>query len=114
SYLEVPHFDDQDNKQAFADLVEEIRSGEVDTLIIIGANPVHSAPADLDFKKALSNVSTVISLSDYVDETAVNSFWHVNRAHFLEAWGDGYSFGGARSVIQPQIQPLHNGISEIE
>lgn len=36
------------------------------------------------------------------------------RAHYLEAWGDGYSFGGARAVIQPQIQPLHDSLSEIE
>ncbi len=42
------------------------------------------------------------------------SNWHVNRAHYLESWGDGYSYSGARSIIQPQIEPLFSGISEIE
>ncbi|HBQ61234.1 MAG TPA: hypothetical protein DD671_16855, partial [Balneolaceae bacterium] len=66
------------------------------------------------FENALTNVETVVNLSDYVDETSKKTTWHVNRAHFLEAWGDGFSYGGARSVIQPQIQPLHDGLSEIE
>lgn len=114
SYLEVPHFDNQNNKQAFAALVDEMNAGSVDTVVIIGANPVFTAPASLNFSGALSKVSTVINLSEYVDETALSSFWHINRAHFLETWGDGYSFNGTRSVIQPQIQPLHGGISEIE
>lgn len=113
-YFEVPHFDDQNNREAFNSLVTEINEGGIDTLVIVGANPVFTAPADLGFGEALSKVSTVINLSEYVDETAKRSFWHINRAHYLEAWGDGYSFTGARSVIQPQIQPLFNGISEIE
>lgn len=114
NYLEVPHFDDQNNHQALSDVVAEMKAGNIDTVVMVGVNPVHTAPADLDFENALTNVETVVNLSDYVDETAKKTTWHVNRAHFLEAWGDGYSYGGARSVIQPQIQPLHNGLSEVE
>ncbi|MTI88917.1 MAG: 4Fe-4S dicluster domain-containing protein [Balneolaceae bacterium] len=114
SYLEVPHVDEQNNSEAFAEAVSAMQSGSVDTVVLVGANPVYNAPADLEFEKALAKVGTVVSLSDYVDETSAKASWHVNRAHFLEAWGDGHSCGGVRSVIQPQIQPLHNGISEIE
>ena len=56
----------------------------------------------------------MIHLSNYNDETTKKASWHLSRAHFLEAWGDGYSFGVARSVVQPQIQPLHDSMSEIE
>ncbi|MFN1835316.1 TAT-variant-translocated molybdopterin oxidoreductase [Balneola sp. MJW-20] len=114
SYLEVPHIDDQYNAEVMAEAVASMASGSVDTVVLVGTNPVFTAPADLDFAEALGNVDTVINLSDYADETAKMATWHVNRAHFLETWGDGYSFGGDRAVIQPQIQPLHDGLSEIE
>jgi len=114
NYLAVPHFDNQNNKSAFTDLVSEIASGDYDAVVIIGANPVFTAPSDLDFATAISKASEVFHLSTYVDETGLAASWHLSRTHFLEAWGDGYSFSGARSVIQPQIQPLHDSVSEIE
>jgi len=114
NYLAVPHFDNQNNKSAFTDLVSEIASDDYDAVVIIGANPVFTAPSDLDFATAISKASEVFHLSTYVDETGLAASWHLSRTHFLEAWGDGYSFSGARSVIQPQIQPLHDSVSEIE
>lgn len=114
SYLEIPHDDNLNSQEAFADVVNEMTAGDIDTVVMVGVNPLYTAPGHLDFENALSNVETIVNLSDYVDETSKKVTWHVNRAHFLEAWGDGFSFGGARSVIQPQIQPLHDGLSEIE
>lgn len=114
TYLEVPHFDDQNNKEAFAQVVGEINNGNYDAVVILGANPAFTAPTDLNFAEALSNADEVIQLSSYNDETAKLSSWHLSRSHYLEAWGDGYSFGGTRAVIQPQIQPLHDSLSEIE
>ncbi|WP_395068894.1 TAT-variant-translocated molybdopterin oxidoreductase [Gracilimonas sp.] len=113
SYLEIPYTDAQSSTAAFQEVVAEMKAGNIDTVVMVGVNPVYTASA-LDFGSALSNVETVVNLSDYVDETAKKSNWHVNHAHFLEAWGDGYSYGGALSVIQPQIQPLFNGLSGIE
>jgi len=114
SWLEVPHIEQSNQREAFASLVLELQAGDIDTLLILGANPVFTAPADLDFGAAITQAGTVIHLADYYDETSKLSNWHVNRAHFLEAWGDGHSFSGTRSVIQPQIQPLFDGWSEIE
>ncbi len=114
NYLAVPHFDDQNNRIAFAEVVSEIAAGEFDAVVIIGSNPILTAPADLNVASALSNATEVFQLSTYNDETGKAASWHLGRSHYLEAWGDGYSFGGARSVIQPQIQPLHNTLSEIE
>ncbi|MCG8373960.1 MAG: TAT-variant-translocated molybdopterin oxidoreductase, partial [Balneolales bacterium] len=114
SYLSVPHIDNQNNKTEFANLVDDLNAGNYDSVVIIGANPAYTSPADIDFTGSLANVSEVLHLGTYNDETAKLSNWHLSRAHYLEAWGDGYSYGGARSVIQPQIQPLHDSISEIE
>jgi len=113
-YLEVPHVDNQNNREAFSGLVEDLNNGNVDTVVLVGTNPAFTAPADLNFDEALANAEQVVHLSNYYDETSKLANWHINRAHFLEAWGDGYSYSGTRSIIQPQIEPLYSGISEIE
>ncbi len=114
SYLEVPHVGDQDNREAFAELTEDLNNGTVDTIVLVGTNPAFTAPSDLNFVEALDNAGEVIHLSDYYDETSKLARWHINRTHYLETWGDGYSFTGTRSIIQPQIEPLYSGISETE
>ncbi len=114
SYLEVPSIDDQSNFEAFSSAVAALNAGNVDTVVLLSTNPVFTAPADLSFANALSNAGEVIHFGSYRDESSKNANWHVARSHYLEAWGDGYSFGGARSVIQPQIQPLHDSLSDIE
>ncbi|MFO8029042.1 MAG: TAT-variant-translocated molybdopterin oxidoreductase [Cyclonatronaceae bacterium] len=113
-YLDVPYTATADQNEAFAGLVREMGEGQIDTLVMIGTNPVYTAPADLDFQTALEQVPESLHLSLHYDETSRQSSWHVNRAHFLETWGDGHSFTGVRSVIQPLIQPLFNGKSETE
>ena len=79
-YLNVPHFDNQNNKLAFSEIVSEIASGAFETVVIIGSNPVYTAPADLNFGEALSNASEVIHLSTYNDETGKSSSWHLGRS----------------------------------
>src|SRR5438477_10195528 len=93
------------------DLVGDMRAGKVDMLIILGGNPVYDAPADFDFKDALknSNIPIRIHLGQYNDETAELCQWHVNEAHYLEAWGDTRAYDGTVSIVQPLIAPLYDG-----
>lgn len=117
TYASLPYADETDQHAAFTTLMSDLKAGGYDALIIIGANPVYSAPADADVKAALTAVGTVIHVATHVDETSAalgSNGWHVNRTHFLEAWGDGLSYTGAASVIQPMIQPLFGALSEIE
>ncbi|NGP88250.1 TAT-variant-translocated molybdopterin oxidoreductase [Fodinibius halophilus] len=114
TYHDVPHIDNHNNNEAFAEVVESLENGNIDTVVLVGTNPAFTAPADLNFSDALSNAGQVIHLSEYYNETSKLANWHINRAHFLEAWGDGYSYSGTRSIIQPQIEPLYSGVSEIE
>lgn len=100
--------------EAIRALVDEMNKGEVSTLLILGGNPVYNVPADLAFGEALKRVETSIHLSIYRDETSRCCAWHLPRAHFLESWGDGRSYDGTYSVIQPMIAPLCNGRSAIE
>ncbi|NOY90260.1 MAG: 4Fe-4S dicluster domain-containing protein [Deltaproteobacteria bacterium] len=96
-------------------LVADIGSGSVETVIILGANPVYDAPGDVDVRAALGRDGlTVIQLSSHRDETSELATWHVPEAHFLEAWGDHRAIDGTVSPQQPLIAPLWGGRAPIE
>jgi molybdopterin-containing oxidoreductase family iron-sulfur binding subunit len=99
---------------SLASLVSAMNSGTVQTLVILGGNPVFDAPADLDFTSALAKVPHSIALGHSVDETSAKAEWHVPRAHYLESWGDARAVGGTLSVVQPLILPLFGGRTAVE
>jgi molybdopterin-containing oxidoreductase family iron-sulfur binding subunit len=96
------------------ELAESMGRGEVDTLFVLGGNPVYDAPADLDFAGGLGNVANTVHLSSFEDETSVACSWHLPLAHYLEAWGDAESWNGTVSIQQPLIAPLYESKSELE
>ena len=61
-------------------LVADMNAGKVDWLVILNANPVYAAPADLEFEDALNKAKTVVHLGSHYDETGRNAQWHVNSA----------------------------------
>ena len=94
---------------SLASLVSAMKGGTVQTLVILGGNPVFDAPADLDFASAMAKVPHSIALGHTVDETSSKAEWHIPRAHYLESWGDARAVGGTLSVVQPLILPLFGG-----
>jgi molybdopterin-containing oxidoreductase family iron-sulfur binding subunit len=97
-----------------AALVAEMEAGRVETLLILGSNPVYTAPADVPFATALGKVKNSLHVGLYEDETARLCRWHAPQAHYLEAWGDARAFDGTVLIAQPLIEPLHGGRSSIE
>src|SRR5690606_31659532 len=67
-------------------LTEQMRAGAVDTLVILDANPVYDAPADLAFSGALARVRRTVCLGLYENETAAACQWFVPALHYLERW----------------------------
>ncbi len=100
--------------ESLAALVEAIRARRVDTLILLGGNPVYNAPADMDFDRHLGTVPWSAHLSVYNDETSARCHWHIPRAHFLESWSDTRASDGTVSLQQPLMAPLYGGKSEHE
>ncbi len=102
--------------ESLKELAGDMRKGKVDLLVILGGNPVYDAPADFGFADALksSNIPLRIHLGLYNDETAELCHWHVNEAHYLEAWGDTRAHDGTVSIVQPLIAPLYDGKSAHE
>ncbi|MDB6024852.1 MAG: hydrogenase [Verrucomicrobiales bacterium] len=95
-------------------LAQRLHDGRVDTLVIIGGNPVYNAPVELDFANACKKAKNVIRLGYYEDETATVSTWHFPMAHYLESWGDVRTGDGTLTAVQPLIEPLFNGVRELE
>ncbi len=114
AYTEAPDPERPSHLRAIADLVAGMRSGAVETLIVLGGNPVYDAPADLEFAGALAAVPHTAHLSMYDDETSRLCGWHLPEAHGLESWGAGRSFDGTVTLQQPLIEPLYGGRSVVE
>lgn len=108
-YYIDPVLDSATNQtQALRGLVKDMNAGRVQTLLIVGGNPVYEAPADLNFLSALKRVKTTIRLGTQGDETAFQSQWVLPETHPLEAWSDGRAFNGTTSIVQPLIAPLYD------
>ena len=103
-----------DRTQSLRELVEDMQHGRVEFLIILGGNPVYTAPVDLGFVEMLQKVPLRIHHSQFVDETSYQCHWHLPEAHYLEAWSDAQSYDGTASIVQPLIEPLYQGRSAHE
>jgi len=95
-------------------LVEEMRSGAVELLVILGGNPVYDAPVDFDFAGALQKVPHRVHHTLQVNETSRFCDWQIPATHFLESWSDLRAFEGTVTIVQPLIEPLYQGISAHE
>ena len=114
-YTEDPH---PSRMASISTLVKSLNAGAVETLVLIGGNPVYDAPVDLDFATAMGKAKESVHLSLYANATSKASVWHLPRAHWIESWGDVRAYDGTISVVQPLIQPMmpleQQGWSSIE
>jgi molybdopterin-containing oxidoreductase family iron-sulfur binding subunit len=97
-----------------AELEAAVASGSVKTLVsLTPANLLFDAPAAL--AKAIQEKKVqVVHVGMLPNETARAATLHIPAAHYLEAWNDVRAADGTYSVVQPMIQPLYDGASEIE
>lgn len=100
-----------DQTASIMELIGDMNAGKVETLIILGGNPVYNAPnlpgQKNSFLDALNKVPNRAHLSLYNDETSANCQWHIAESHYLESWGDARAYDGTISIIQPLIEPLY-------
>ena len=113
-YTDPVEAEPTDELQSMRDLAADMSAGRVDALVILGGNPVYTAPADLQFADAMSNVPFRAHLSLYDDETSAICHWQIPEAHFLEAWSDARGYDGTVSIVQPLVAPLYGGKSAHE
>jgi molybdopterin-containing oxidoreductase family iron-sulfur binding subunit len=91
---------------ALAALVEEMLGGQVEMLLVAGANPVYDGFSQSRFADALARVPYVVSLNDRLDETSALADVLAPASHPFECWGDATLPRGMKAIRQPVIQPL--------
>ena len=87
-------------------LLERARGGEVDVLIVAGANPVFDLPAGLDVEAALRRVPALVTLDAQPDATAELARLALPTHTPLEDWGDYAPWTGIVGLLQPVLAPL--------
>ncbi|MGH9904819.1 MAG: molybdopterin oxidoreductase, partial [Pyrinomonadaceae bacterium] len=108
SYTDPLEVNSIDQRESLRDLVQDIDSGRVELLVILGGNPTYNTPLDLKLdQNRLFKTKLRVHLSSHKDETSELCHWHIPEAHYLESWGDTRSFDGTATIVQPLIEPLY-------
>jgi MoCo/4Fe-4S cofactor protein with predicted Tat translocation signal len=110
-YTPTPEPRPSEQYAALRELAADMEDGRVDVLVIMSANPVYTAPPDLEFARRMGRVPLRVHLGSFRDETAELCHWHLPETHFLETWSDARAFDGTVTICQPLIEPLYDGIS---
>ncbi len=90
----------------FNQLVADMGSGRISTLLIQGVNPIFDSPLRDQFATGLGKVKTSVSFSSSLDETAAKCDYVCPDHHYLEKWNDAELKKGQFSICQPTISPL--------
>ncbi|MGZ6076813.1 MAG: TAT-variant-translocated molybdopterin oxidoreductase [Myxococcaceae bacterium] len=114
TFTEPAVMDTATGRAGWQSLIDALRAGKVDTLVITAWNPVFTAPGDVDLVGLLKKVPNAVYLGLNDDETSRAVNWFLPAAHPFEVWGDARAREGTLSIVQPLIQPLFGGISEAE
>ncbi len=96
------------SNEKVAQLIKDMNSGSVHTLIMSGVNPVYTLANADAFTAGLKKVKTSVSFSLKEDETASQTTIAAPLPHYLESWGDVSITKGSYGLTQPTIRPLFN------
>ena len=97
------------------DLVSSINDGNVDTLIMLGGNPVHATSGFIDWEDISQKVENTVRIGFSIDESSQFCDYHIGCSHYLESWDLGLTWDCTSVIpIQPLIAPLFDTKSDIE
>src|SRR5262249_55011449 len=80
-YAEPAERDPVDQLQSLRDLAADLKAGKVDVLVILGGNPVYTAPSDLSLSDAMDKAPLRVHLSLHDNETSERCHWQIPEAH---------------------------------
>ena len=100
-----------DQVASLQELVKDLDAGAVDLLLVVGGNPVFTAPVEWGMRDRIQKAKLRAHLGVYHNETSEVCQWHVPETHYLETWGDARAFDGTVTIQQPLILPLYGGRS---
>jgi anaerobic selenocysteine-containing dehydrogenase len=109
-----PPYGSMDN---WAEVSEELRSGEVQVLMVRGANPAYGLPDAVGFRRAMvwpnSNLF-VVSFSSFMDDTTQMADLVLPDRVYLEDWGNDIPEAGPGFQVVGMQQPVVNPLPEMD
>jgi len=96
----------QGSNAAMLQLCDQMQQGQIDVLMVYGANPAYTLPGDADFAEATKRVGFVASIAERLDETGQLADVVLPALHAMESWGDAEPRRGLFCLVQPTIEPL--------
>jgi len=93
--------------------LDDFHEAEMETWVVLGGNPAYNSSWQKMWHAKGWPVE-IVRLGYYEDETSDISDWHFPAAHYLESWGDAHTADGTLAAIQPLIQPLFGGLTDLE
>ena len=90
------------------DLVDGLKSGSIETVIIHGVNPMYHVPAHVGLAEAFQKAKLIVYTGDRIDETGAYANLVAPDHHQMEGWGDLEAAEGVILIQQPTISPLYN------
>jgi MoCo/4Fe-4S cofactor protein with predicted Tat translocation signal len=105
----------ESNHTPLAELLAAVENGEVESLVIIGGNPVYSVGSSVDWKAILGKAKNSARVGYSIDETSMECDLHIGQSHYLESWDLGTTWDETSTVpVQPLIAPLFDTKSDLE
>lgn len=89
-------------------LIADMKSGKVGTLIVHKVNPAYALAEDFGFVDAVRKVKTVVYTGDRIDETGLNADFIAPDNHALESWSDAEITRGVVTIAQPAIRAMYD------
>ncbi|MCB9073525.1 MAG: TAT-variant-translocated molybdopterin oxidoreductase [Bdellovibrionaceae bacterium] len=96
------------SSQDLLELVKDIESGKVTTLIVHDINPMYAFPAEFKFSEVVQKLKGLITTTNWIDETATLADVIAPCGHPMENWNE-YEFAtGLKTIQQPTIRPIND------
>ena len=89
-------------------LVDEMKDGLVQGLLVYNVNPVYDYPDHEAFIEGMNKVDLKVSLSETLDETGSLCNYVGTVNNYLESWDDAEPVRNSYSFVQPAIRPIFN------
>ena len=113
---EIANAPSSSSYQDWADLVNDMRSGDVGLMMVRGADPMHGLPGTLGFRDASYDVPVIVSFSNIMDDTTAMADIVLPEHNSFEDWGtDTPDAGPGYEIVgyqQPVVRPFFEGRGE--
>ncbi len=101
----------QGNDSELKQFAADAKSGSVDFVILMGANPLYDSAYSVQLSESFGKIKNKVSFALVEDESSAQCDIIAPTTHYLESWGDVEAKKGQLTLVQPTIAPLFDSRS---